>query len=132
MEMNSITSNALSGNMNASTVKTGNTTTGQSSDKLANDRIDMIATPSELLQKHKYDLTISEEVVLKAIDKANKALAGVGKRFEYGVHKKTGEIMVKVINQETNEVIRELPPEKILDLVAKLQEIVGVIIDEKR
>ena len=40
--------------------------------------------------------------------------------------------MVKVIDAETNEVIREIPPEKILDLVATIWEMMGLIIDEKR
>lgn len=92
-----------------------------------------LVTPSiELMRKDKSELSISDEVVVKAIEKANKAISGVGKRFEYSVHKKTGEILVKVLNQDTNEVIREIPPEKLLDLVAKLQEICGVIIDERR
>lgn len=86
----------------------------------------------ELIRKDKSQLSISDEAIVKAIEKANKAINGVGKRFEYSVHKKTGEILVKVINQDTNEVIREIPPEKLLDLVAKLQEICGVIIDERR
>lgn len=86
----------------------------------------------ELARKEKSELSIADEVIVKAIEKANKAINGVGKRFEYSVHEKTKEIMIKVINQETNEVIREIPPEKLLDLVTRLQEICGVIIDEKR
>lgn len=85
-----------------------------------------------LMHKEKYELSISEEAVVKAVERANKAIQGVDKRFEYSVHQKTGEIIVKVLNKETNEVIREIPPEKLIDLVAKLQEICGMIIDEKR
>ena len=40
--------------------------------------------------------------------------------------------MIKVINKQTQEVIREIPPEKILDIVANLWKIAGLIIDEKR
>lgn len=89
----------------------------------------------DLMHKDKFDMSISEEAVLKAIEKANKAISGVSKKFEYSVHKSTGDIVVKVLNAETNEVIREIPPEKLLDIVDKLQEIsgaVGTIIDEKR
>lgn len=89
-------------------------------------------TSQQLMHKQKYELTIAEEAIVKAIEKANKALQGVYTRFEYRIHKPSGEIMVKVIDQESNEVIREIPPEKLLDLVTKLQEICGVIIDEKR
>jgi len=51
--------------------------------------------------------------------------------LEFSIHEKTGDILVKVINTETNEVIREIPPEKILDIVAALWDITGIAIDEK-
>ena len=85
-----------------------------------------------LRQKQNFELSISDVAMVKAIDKANKAIAGSQKKFEYSVHQPTGDIIVKVLDADTNEVIRELPPEKYLDLIDKLQEISGVIIDEKR
>ncbi|HHY78507.1 MAG TPA: flagellar protein FlaG, partial [Clostridiales bacterium] len=53
-------------------------------------------------------------------------------RFEYSIHEATKQIMVKVIDKETDEVIREIPPEKILNMVAKMWEIAGLIVDERR
>lgn len=91
-----------------------------------------IGTARDLLHKDKYQLSIADEALVKAIEKANKALAGAGTRFEYTVHEKTNDIIVKVINKETDQIIREIPSEKLVDLVAKLQEICGIIIDEKR
>jgi len=41
-------------------------------------------------------------------------------------------VRVKVLDSETNEVIREIPPEKILDMVAKMWELAGLIVDERR
>lgn len=86
----------------------------------------------EMKHKEKYERTISEEAIVKLIDRANKTLMGETRRFEYRVHEQTGEIVVKVCNAETNEVIREIPSEKFLELIDKLQEISGMIIDEKR
>jgi flagellar protein FlaG len=86
----------------------------------------------DLMHMQKYDLTVSQEAFVKILEKANKAVEGVQMKFEYSIHKKTGEIMVKMLNSETNEIIREIPSEKILDLVASFQELSGVIIDEKR
>lgn len=90
-------------------------------------------TTSELLHKKKYELSVSDAALQNAIEKVNKALQGIETKLEYSVHQKTGDILVKVINQETNEVMREIPPEKFIDLVIKLQELsAGLIIDEKR
>lgn len=77
-------------------------------------------------------LSISEQTLLNAIDKANKAVDGVSTYFKFSVHEKTHEIVVKVVNSDTNEVIREIPNEKILDMVAKMWDLAGLFVDEKR
>jgi len=76
-------------------------------------------------------VSIGEQELIEAIERANKALRGVDKRFEFSIHEDTKEIMVKVINDETDEVIREIPPEKILDMVAKMWELAGILVDRK-
>ncbi len=73
----------------------------------------------------------SNEFIERQIQKLNKVMFGTDKHFEFSVHKKTNQILVKVIDNDTKEVIKELPPEKILDIVAKIEEMVGVLVDEK-
>ena len=77
-------------------------------------------------------LTISEKVIVEAIERANKAVEGINTSFEFRIHEATHEIMVKVLNRDTKEVIREIPPEKVLDMVAKMWELAGIIVDERR
>ncbi|WP_238988834.1 flagellar protein FlaG [Calorimonas adulescens] len=74
---------------------------------------------------------VSEEQYIKFIEDANKKLVGPDTRLEFSIHEGTHKIVVKIINEETNEVIKEIPPEKILDLVAKIWEIVGLFVDKK-
>lgn len=52
-------------------------------------------------------------------------------RFEFKVHERTGRIMVKLIDNDTDEVLKEIPPEKILDLVASIWDMVGILVDER-
>jgi len=87
---------------------------------------------SSLTEFDKMTMPVAEKVLIDAIERANKSLAGTNRKFEVSVHEKTNDIMVKVIDTESNEVIREIPPEKILDLVAKLWELAGIIVDERR
>ncbi|MCC3374071.1 flagellar protein FlaG [Cohnella sp. REN36] len=94
--------------------------------------IEAYPSASELLHKEKYELSVSDQAVRIALERANKTLEGIDRRFEYSVHEKTGDVIIKVINKDTNELVREIPNEKFLDLVAKLQELVGMNIDEKR
>ncbi len=86
----------------------------------------------ELNRKQKHELSIDEAAWVSMVNRANKAITGASCSFEYSIHERTKEIMVKVINKDTKEVIREIPPEKILDLVAKLWEIAGILVDERR
>jgi flagellar protein FlaG len=83
---------------------------------------------AELRGEH---ITISEEQLVKAIDRAIKAMEGKSTNLEFSVHKQTNIISVKVLDSASGEVIREIPPEKNLDFVAKLWEMAGILIDEK-
>jgi flagellar protein FlaG len=82
-------------------------------------------------QRYKEDKKFSQEEVIDIIQKANKDFVAYDRRFEFSIHEATKEIMVKVIDVTTDEVIRELPPEKILDMVAAIWEVAGIIVDKK-
>lgn len=47
------------------------------------------------------------------------------------VHPGTGDFMVKVISEEDGRTIREIPPEEILNLAARMEEMMGLLYDEK-
>jgi len=92
-----------------------------------------IKNTKELLQLGKQGVSVSvgEEQLIKAIDRAVKLLQGPQTTLDISIHEKTHTIMVKVLNKDTGELIREVPPEKTMDLVAKMMEIAGILIDEK-
>ncbi|QCT04566.1 flagellar protein FlaG [Paenibacillus algicola] len=68
---------------------------------------------------------------IQQLQKAIDAIQGPQKTLEFSIHEKTNTVMIKVLNKETGDLIREVPPEKILDLAARMMEITGFIIDEK-
>jgi flagellar protein FlaG len=76
--------------------------------------------------------TISDEQLVKAIEKAIHSMQGKNTTLEFSIHEKTKLISVKVKDADTGDVIREIPPEKTLDFVAKLWQMAGILIDEKR
>lgn len=87
---------------------------------------------SQLTNYEKKEMPVAEKVVIDAIEKANKAIVGSNRRLEFSIHEKTKQIMVKVIDSESNEVVREIPPEKTLDMIAKMWEMAGFMVDERR
>ena len=69
--------------------------------------------------------------VQNMVDDVNKVIRYINERLQFSVHEETNRIMVKVLDRETEEVLREIPPEKMLDLISKLQEIAGLLVDKK-
>jgi uncharacterized FlaG/YvyC family protein len=53
------------------------------------------------------------------------------KNLNFSVHQASGEIMVTVTDETSGEVIREIPSSELLNLAAKLDEMVGILFDQK-
>ena len=63
----------------------------------------------------------------KAVDDINKSALADQSEAVFGIHEKTNRVTIK-----TKEVIKEFPPEKTLDMIAKVWEMAGLMVDEKR
>ncbi|WML35503.1 flagellar protein FlaG [Clostridium sp. OS1-26] len=77
------------------------------------------------------DKNISEEEVKKSVDKFNKLMEDKSTYVEYEVYGKFKDITIRIVNSKTKEVIREIPPKKIIDMIDKLCELAGVFVDQK-
>lgn len=72
---------------------------------------------------------ITQEKMHKALDNINRKLSNTS--CEYGYDNTTNRVTIKIIDKETDEVIRELPPEKTLQMIAKAWELAGLLVDER-
>ncbi len=70
--------------------------------------------------------------IKKAVDDINKSVIGNDSEAIFGIHDKTNRVTIKIVDKKTKEVIREYPPEKTLDMIAKVWEMAGIMVDEKR
>lgn len=70
------------------------------------------------------------ETIKKAVDEINRN----AKHSEavFGVHDRTNRITIKIVDKDTKKVLKEYPPEKMLDMIAKVWEMAGLMVDEKR
>ena len=50
----------------------------------------------------------------------------------WGVHEGTNRVTIKLVDKQTKEVIKEFPPDKTLDMIARVWEMAGLMVDEKR
>lgn len=78
----------------------------------------------------KKERAASEATINDAVQSANRRMSHT--RCEYSYHKKTNRVSIKVFDADTNEVIREIPPEKSLDMLQKMWEMAGILVDERR
>jgi flagellar protein FlaG len=65
----------------------------------------------------------------KVLEDYAKQVHNVGLRFS--VHEDTGRTVVRIVDEKTDEVVREVPPEELLDLAAKMEQMMGMLLDEK-
>ena len=72
----------------------------------------------------------SKETLEQAVEQANQTMEIYRVNLHFKIHEESGEFLIQVINSQTKEVIREIPPEWILDRVAYFKKMIGVIIDE--
>ncbi|HGY10805.1 MAG TPA: flagellar protein FlaG [Desulfobacterales bacterium] len=73
------------------------------------------------IEKKVEDLTAATE----------KYLHSINVKLNFKMHKESGRIIIRVIDSETDKVIREIPPKKILELADHMKEMIGTLFDKK-
>ena len=73
----------------------------------------------------------SNDQIKKAVEQLNKKMSAHSEAV-FGIHEKTNRVTIKIVDKDTKKVIKELPPEKTLDMIAKVWEMAGILVDEKR
>lgn len=74
--------------------------------------------------------TISENSqIRKAVDEINKKARN--SEAVFGIHDATNRVTIKIVDKDTKKVLKEYPPEKTLDMIAKVWEMAGLLVDQK-
>ena len=74
--------------------------------------------------------TISENSqIKKAVDEINKKAHN--SEAVFGIHDATNRVTIKIVDKDMKKVLKEYPPEKTLDMIAKVWEMAGLLVDKK-
>lgn len=74
--------------------------------------------------------TISENSqIRKAVDEINKKAHN--SEAVFGIHDATNRVTIKIVDKDTKKVLKEYPPEKTLDMITKVWEMAGLLVDQK-
>ncbi|WP_430790967.1 flagellar protein FlaG [Virgibacillus flavescens] len=74
---------------------------------------------------------INREDIETVISNLNEFIEPLQTNLKFEFHDKLNEYYVTVINPITEEVIREIPSRKMLDMYAAMAEVMGLFVDEK-
>jgi len=87
------------------------------------------------LKEAKEQQTTQSEEDRRVIKQAVKGLNSIFQEFKKGlrfdVYEETDQIIAQIVNLDSNEVVREYPPEELLQLQERIRRQVGMIIDSE-
>ena len=93
---------------------------------------------NESAQQLQHAGELVEEQNEKKNEKISKAIANINQKMTanteavFGFHEKTNRVTIKIVDKDTKEVVKEFPPDKTLDMIAKAWELAGIMVDEKK
>lgn len=71
-----------------------------------------------------------EKRITDELDDLNQNLKSLAKDLHFMLHEDANAFYVQVVNRQSEQIIKELPPKEFLDLIANLRKMVGVFLDE--
>lgn len=72
-----------------------------------------------------------EQIAKRIVEQVNEYLSENNWSLKYYYHEAAHQMVARIVDNETNEVIREVPPKELLDLSARMEKFVGLILDEQ-
>ena len=67
----------------------------------------------------------------KQTDKLNQVMDIFSRKIRFFVDSKENKVVVKIIDSRSGEVIRQIPPEKMINFVDRINNMIGFVLDEK-
>ncbi len=81
----------------------------------------------ESIKKRVEDIEIDTKELKKLEEKINNVTASLNFQIEFQLHKDSKKFFVKIIDKKTKKVIREIPPEQLLEFYANFEKMLGLL-----
>jgi flagellar protein FlaG len=79
--------------------------------------------------QHEAPITVDKAAMREAIVVANKAMQSLERGLEFSVDAESGEMLVRVIDRATRQVIRQIPSEEMLAIARALDRMRGLLVN---
>ncbi len=77
----------------------------------------------------KEPLDLTNGTLREAIDGLNTIMSVLNRSLHFQIHEDSGRTLTEVVQTETGEVIKTIPPEELLKTLSRIMEAVGLLID---
>lgn len=84
----------------------------------------------DVQQQNQKEKPEKQQKLAEALSQINQTMETFHTELRFTTHEASGETIVKVVKSETGEVIREIPPEYVLKIVAYVKEMLGLLLDK--
>lgn|SRR5688572_11203051 len=103
----------------------------QSLERNSNISLQPQTTQTNSTQITERDYESEKSKVQQSVTKMNDFIEPLVTDLKFVYHEDLHEYYVTIINPLTDEVIREIPPKKMLDIYAAMTEYMGLLVDKK-
>lgn len=83
-------------------------------------------------EEEKKDAQANTNHLKSILNETNNKIKPTRTRCEFSYHEDIHRVSIKVMDVDTDKLIREIPPEETLEMLQKLWEVAGLLVDEKR
>ncbi len=106
-------------------VKGNNIDRGEKLDRDVHDHV------KQEVKEKKEENKFSREKIQESIEEMNDTVSALHKELHFEFHDKAERMLVEIRDIRNDEVIKEIPPKEMLDMIGRIKEVVGLLLDEK-
>ncbi|MHC1759568.1 MAG: flagellar protein FlaG [Negativicutes bacterium] len=77
------------------------------------------------------ETVLSKEELQTVTADLTKFMQSLNTDIEFSLHEKANRMMVRVVDSKTHDVLKEFPPEELLDTIGAIRDYVGALLDKK-
>jgi len=129
MEISGIKS--MEKSVSVSTTAGANTGMSEGIPRLEQSKLEQSKLEQPKLRVEAENKRLEREDIVPVVEEMNKFMQAVNTDLQFAIHEKTNQMMVQMVDAQTQRVVKEFPAHELLDMVAKIREYVGFLLDEK-
>jgi len=75
--------------------------------------------------------TVNEQETIGCIEQMNRLMELFNRDLRFEMHKEANVIKISVVDRNDGKVIKQIPPDSVLDMIAKIRDMLGSLMDVK-